>query len=353
MILTGVILPILFIILLGWLLRRFGGRFEHAFSRTQLYILGPALLFSTMARSGAGFGTILTVLLYVVVLSAVLLAATQALGLAAGGGRQVRNAMSLAGTFTNSGFYGIPVCMLAFGEAGLVWAAVYMTASATFQATMGVFIASAGTRSAAQAALTVVKVPLIWAIVAGRLLADAGLLPPEPFMQMIDLLGRSAIPLGLLLLGMQLERIVSERGDGVTAAERGPGGSYAAPGSGRALGAAAAAPRPAPAAAATPAPAAPSYDQDFSPRRIAVLGIASGTIKVFGGLAAALVILRLFDFEPLLRNVILVQSSMPTAVNAVVYATEFDCRPRLVAVGILTSTLISVASISLILGYLV
>ena len=52
-----------------------------------------------------------------------------------------------------------------------------------------------------------------------------------------------------------------------------------------------------------------------------------------------------------MNQVIVVQSAMPTAVNAIVFATEFNCRPRLVAVGILASTLASVVSITLILRY--
>jgi predicted permease len=81
--------------------------------------------------------------------------------------------------------------------------------------------------------------------------------------------------------------------------------------------------------------------------------VAGGIIKVFGGLAVALVVLRFFSLDPVLMNVMLIQSAMPTAVNVVVYATEFDCRPRLVTIGILASTLISIASITLILNYLI
>jgi predicted permease len=313
MVITDVILPIVFIVLLGFLLRRFGGKYEHAFSKTQLYILGPALLFSVMARNDTGYGLILQLLIYVIILSAGLLLLTQGIGKLAGGGRVERNAMSLAGVFTNSGFYGIPVCMLAFGEEGLKWAALYIVASSTVQSTLGVFLASAGKQKATAALATVFKVPLIWALIAGRVLADVNLLPPEPFMQMIDLLGRSAIPLGLLLLGMQLERIVT--GDDseteCAVAER------------------------------------------ISPRRLVSLGITSGVIKIFGGLGIALVILRFFDVDPVLKNVMLVQSAMPTAVNAVVYATEFDCRPRIVTIGILSSTLISVGSITMILSFLI
>lgn len=84
-----------------------------------------------------------------------------------------------------------------------------------------------------------------------------------------------------------------------------------------------------------------------------VLGVTSGVLKIFGGLGIALVLLRFFDVDPVLRNVMLIQSAMPTAVNAVVYATEFDCRPRIVTIGILSSTIISVGSITMILSFLI
>jgi hypothetical protein len=315
-VIADVVFPILFIVALGFIFRRLGGRFEHAFSRTQLYILVPALLFTVVSGSEASLPTIGTVLLYVAILTAVLIGITQGIGLLARSSRAERNAISLAGVFTNSGFYGIPVCMLAFGDRGLIWASVYVIASSTIQSTVGIYVASAGHRRAVDALAAVFKVPLIWALVAGKGLAALHALPPEPLMRMLDLMGKSAIPLGLLLLGMQLERIVS----GETAREEA---------------------------------AVRECDPDAGhPRREVALGVAAGMIKVFGGLGAALVILPFFDLDPVLRNVILVQSAMPTAVNAVVYATEFECRPQLVATGILSSTLISVASIALILRYL-
>jgi predicted permease len=313
MVITDVILPIAFIVLLGYLLRHFGGKYEHAFSKTQLYILGPALLFSVMARTDTGYGLIGKLLVFVAILSAGLLLLTQLTGKLAGGGRVERNAMSLAGIFTNSGFYGIPVCLLAFGEEGLKWAALYIVASSTVQSTLGIFLASAGKQKALSALATVFKVPLIWALIAGRVLADVDLLPPEPFMKMIRLLGDSAIPLGLLLLGMQLQRIISGDGDDTECLET----------------------------------------DRVGPKKLVYLGITSGVIKIFGGLGIALVLLRFFDVDPVLRNVMLVQAAMPTAVNAVVYATEFDCRPRIVTIGILSSTLISVGSITMILSFLV
>ena len=337
MVITEVILPIFSIIILGFLLRRFGGVEPKPFSRTQLYILSPALVFSAMARADGMTFTVLKIFVYIALLSGVILGAAQGIAHLMRGTREDRQAMSLAAVFMNSGFYGIPVCMLAFGDIGFVYATAYVVASATLQSTLGIFIASAGRRRAPEALLTVVKVPLIWAIVAARLLAHFDALPSEPFMKMINLLGQSAIPLGLLLLGMQLEGVVRDI-MGRRAARAADGGITVRGGAPGRAGADSAAAQ----AEACPEPGM-SYVKG---------GLIAAALRIVGGFFVALVVIRLFDFEPTLRKVIIVESSMPTAVNAVVYATEFRCRPKLVAVGILAATLGSMATITLILEYL-
>ncbi|MBN2071537.1 MAG: AEC family transporter [Candidatus Krumholzibacteriota bacterium] len=309
-VITEVILPILFVVFLGYLLRRLGKLDEHAFSRAQLYVLGPALVFMTMAGSEAAMPLVMKVFLHVTILSILLFISAWLLGIFLKSDRLEKNAIAITSIFTNSGFYGIPVCMLAFGDEGVIYASIYVVCSATIQSTAGVYIASAGSRSPMRALATVFKVPLIHAIVVAKLLAHFDLLPSEPFMKMITLLGRSAIPLGLLLLGMQLEKIISEKKGSA------------------------------------------EVSVSIEGRRDLVGGVSSGLLKIAGGFLFALLILQFLDFEPVLRNVIIVQSSMPTAVNAVVYATEFECRPKLVTIGILTATMISVASISLILSWL-
>ena len=311
MVLTDVTLPVFFIVVIGFLLRRLGKLDERVFSRLQLYALSPALVFIATARAEAGTILILRVLLYVAILAAAILAVTQGIGFLTGRDRAERHAMSLSTVFMNSGFYGIPVCLLAFGEKGLIYATIFVVASSTVQSTLGVFLASAGSRKPSQALATVFKVPLIHSIVLARLLVHFKALPPEPLMKMINLLGQAAIPIGLILLGMQLERIIS------CSAAGGAGGR-----------------------------------DEPSGRRDIAGGLLSAALRIVGGFAAALIIIRLFDFDPVLRNVIIVESSMPTAVNVVIYATEFNCRPRLVAMGILCSTLASILSITLILNYL-
>lgn len=326
MVITEVILPIFSIIFLGFLLRRFGGVQPKPFSRTQLYVLSPALVFSAMARADGMTLVVLKIFLYIAVLSGVILGAAQGIAFLMKGSREDRQAMSLAAVFMNSGFYGIPVCMLAFGDIGFVYATAYVVASATLQSTLGIFIASAGRRRAPEALLTVVKVPLIWAIVVARLAAHFDAMPSEPFMKMINMLGQAAIPLGLLLLGMQLEEIVRD-----LARRR----------------------RPETTNAGEAARVSEAAQACARPRMSYVAGgLIAASLRIVGGFLVALAVVRLFDFEPTLEKVIIVESSMPTAVNAVVYATEFKCGPKLVAVGILAATLGSMLSVTLVLEYL-
>lgn len=335
MVITNVILPVFFIIFLGFLLRRFGKLDEKVFSRAQLYILSPALVFMAMARAEAGTVLVLRVLLYVGILMAITLAVTQGIGLLLRGDRAERNAMSLVSVFMNSGFYGIPVCLLAFGEPGLIFATTFVVASSIIQSTFGIFLASAGSRRASEALATVFKVPLVYAIVLARVLVYVDALPPEPLMKMVDLLGQAAIPIGLLLLGMQLDRIV-----------RRPFGRPAEP----EPGTAAVSVRPAgPAGEAIPVGPA---GEAIPVGRDVTAAVISAALRILGGFTVAMLLVDFFDFDPVLRSVIIVESAMPTAVNAVVYATEFNCRPRLVAMGILIATLASLLSITLILGYL-
>ena len=337
MVLTKVILPVFFIIFLGFLLRRYGKVDLKTFARAQLYILSPALAFMSLAKAEADTGLILRVLFFIVCLEAVLLGISLGIGFMTRRDRAERQAIAITSVFMNTGFYGIPVCMLAFGDWGLVYATIYMVASSITQSTVGIFLASAGQQSVRQAFVSIFKVPLIWSIVIARLLVYLHALPSEPLMKMINLLGEAAIPVGLLLLGMQLERIILESAAWRATFAAGRSGDFSvgeehngvAPGGS----------------------CEPGYPGVLELKRDISGGLTSAAIRILGGLAVSYGIIQLFHFNANMNQVLIVQSSMPTAVNAIVFATEFNCRPRLVAVGILASTLASIASITLIIRY--
>jgi hypothetical protein len=337
LVLTNVILPVFFIIFLGFLLRKLGKVDLKTFSRAQLYILSPALAFMSLAKPEADTGLLLRVLVFVICVEAVLLGLTLGIGLMMKRGRAERQAMMLASILMNTGFYGIPVCVLAFGDWGLVYATIYMVASSITQSTLGIFLASAGHGSAKEAIANVFKTPLLWSIVAARLLVSVDALPPPPLMKMIDMLGASAIPIGLILLGMQLESIWLESA------------AWRASLAGRVADFSIGENHEGPAAGGT---CEPGPGGVVELRRDIGGGVVSAAIRIVGGLVVSYALIQLFHFSANMNQVLIVESSMPTAVNAIVFATEYNCRPRLVAVGILASTLASIVSITLILRYL-
>lgn len=319
----------------------------RAFSRAQLYLLSPALVFTSLARAETQTSLILEVLVFILCMQSVILAMSLAVGFAARRDRAGRQAIAISSVFVNSGFYGIPVCMLAFGQWGLVYGTIYMVASSITQSTIGIFLASAGRQSSREAAASIFKVPLVYSIVAARLLVRFHALPGEPYMKMLNLLAQAAIPLGLLLLGMQLERIVLEWLHG-RAAEALLLGTLANIDS-----------KPAEAedterSSAIEGTSALCQMEETASTLWRDLrdGIAAAAFRIIGGFVVSFALVQVFDFGASMNQVLVLQSSMPTAVNMVVYATEWDCKPRIVSAAILASTLASAVSLPFVLKVL-
>jgi predicted permease len=217
-ILASDILPVFVIAGVGFLLARFLGASVQTLSRIVFYALVPCLVFNLLVKSKMTplqFGR--TALL------AVLVAATMGLvsRLAAVPLRLSRPELSaflLVVMFSNSGNYGLPVVLFAFGAEALAHASVFFITGSVMTYTIGVFLAAAGRRSGRQALAGVVRVPAIYAIVAASLVLLGGIHLPVAAMRPIGMLSDAALPMMVLVLGMQLERATIPDRPGVVAA---------------------------------------------------------------------------------------------------------------------------------------
>jgi malate permease and related proteins len=217
-ILASDILPVFVIAGVGFLLARFLGASVQTLSRIVFYALVPCLVFNLLVKSQMTplqFGR--TALL------AVLVAATMGLvsRLAAVPLRLSRPELSaflLVVMFSNSGNYGLPVVLFAFGAEALAHASVFFITGSVMTYTIGVFLAAAGRRSGGQALAGIVRVPAIYAIVAASLVLIGGIRLPLAAMRPIGMLSDAALPMMVLVLGMQLERATIPDRPGVVAA---------------------------------------------------------------------------------------------------------------------------------------
>ena len=212
------ILPVFLIAGVGFLLARFLGASVQTLSRIVFYALVPCLVFNLLVRSH------MTLLQFGrTALLAVLVAATMGLvsRLAAAPLRLSRPELSaflLVVMFSNSGNYGLPVVLFAFGAEALAHASVFFITGSVMTYTIGVFLAAAGRRSGRQALAGVVRVPAIYAIVTASLVLVGGIRLPVAAMRPIGMLSDAALPMMVLVLGMQLERATIPDRPGVVAA---------------------------------------------------------------------------------------------------------------------------------------
>ena len=290
------ILPVFVIAGAGFLLGRKLQASVQTLSRVSFYALTPCLAFKMLATSkmtGPEAGRI--VLMAVLVTAAMgLLARVAAIPL--GLNRAELSAFLLVSMFSNGGNYGLPVVMFAFGTEALAHGTVYFVTSAILTYTFGVLIAAAGKRSMTRAIAGIARVPAVYGVAAASFVLVTGLSVPVALMRPVGLLSDAALPMMILVLGMQLERAtVPDRPWAVALA------------------------------VALSLVAAP----------LVALGLAS-LLRVSGSARQASVIL----------------ASMPVAVITTILALEFDVAPAFVTSAVFLSTLLSPLTLTPLLAYL-
>ena len=211
--------------------------------------------------------------------------------------RDTRAASVLSLCLNNNGNYGLPVLLFAFGEAGFTLGVIYMVTQMAFVVIFGIGAASWHKgMSLSRLPLSILKVPWFYAFALALVVRAFSVSLPLAVSRPIELLAQAAIPLQLLLLGMALAKV---RVEGLL-------------------------------------------------RRAALLTAAKLLIPpvLAWGVTAAL------GIEGLLRTVLIVQASTPTAVNALVLSLQYNRRPDLVSSVVLLTTVGNLATMSALLNLL-
>src|SRR5689334_21267673 len=120
--------------------------------------------------------------------------------------RATLSAFLLVVMFSNGGNYGLPVALFAFGREALAYATVYFVTGSVLTYTIGVALAASGRSSVRRALTGVARIPAVYGVIAAGLVVATGRTLPEPVMKATQLLGDAALPVMMLVLGMQLER---------------------------------------------------------------------------------------------------------------------------------------------------
>lgn len=291
-----VILPVLLIFSIGYIGQKLIGFDIKSISTAALYLMSPFLAFRTFYANELTMDHVYIAIVSVV-LTVVLLIIVWVTSIFMKASRPVRSAMILGGVFMNSGNYGAPVVLFAFGAIAFDYAVVMMIFQSFLMNTVGIFFASMGGEKNAtlrESLQRVVRMPLIHAALLGVGLQLLAVQVPVPLMQGVSLIADASIPTVMLVLGMQLAAIV---------------------------------------------------------RRKVVYRYVSAVvvIRMFLSPVIAVIILSFLPVNDLLKSVIIVQSAMPAAANTTMFALQFGTEPDLVSFTTFVTTIISIATIPVVL----
>jgi len=291
----GVLLPIFGIFILGFIGQKKFHFDPKMIATMSIYLMSPFLVFQTFYTTA--FNTdYLFLIAFTFILCISLIIIVQFIALFRPYSRTETCSLVLASAFMNNGNYGTPVVFLLFGSIGLDYAIILMVGQQLVMCTLGIYFAAKGNpeSNGIQSALNAVKrMPIVYSAILALVCRSFHVHFSEPIMEAIQLIADAAIPMIMLVLGMQLATISLKKIKRV---------------------------------------------------RITIALI----IKLAISPAIAWLLTLIFPVDDLVKQIMIVVAAMPSAANTTMYALQFDTEPEFVSSATLISTLLSLVTLPII-----
>ncbi len=293
MLFINIILPVFLMVFSGFILEKTGRLDFRTLTISSLYLFTPALVFSALMKNEIQLDLARDIALFMIVYTLVLLGISVACGRLCRMDRETRGALSLTTVMMNVGNFGLPLAYFAFGEAGLNASIMTFVIFSIPLGTLAIIIAQGAGVSLRTAITNTLKIPIFHAVVLAFSCQLLHVTVPVFLLRPAEILGQAAIPVMLVLLGMQLAR--------------------------------------------TRLGAWPGFLSLSAALRLGIAPLVAWGVTLLLGI------------DDLTRKVVILQTSTPSAVLPLLYSLRFDTRPDLVAGAIMVSTLLSALSLTVIL----
>lgn len=191
--------------------------------------------------------------------------------------------------FGNTGNMGAPICLFAFGEQGLTLGLIVFMVTSMLHFSLGVSMVSDS-----NPVKTLLKSPVFYAALIAFYALLTGITFPKPLSNTLSLIGDCAIPLMLLSLGASLHKI-------------------------RLAG--------------------------------AKLAIVFALLRLSVGFGLGVLLAYIFDLSGIIKGVVIIQCTMPSAVFNYLLAQSYNKQAQSVAAIVVLSTLLSFVTLPLLLWY--
>ncbi|MBM0065327.1 AEC family transporter [Alkalicoccobacillus gibsonii] len=288
-----VVLPVILIFMIGYILQRVAKVDIRPISTMAIYVMTPCLVFKTFyeteLNSQYSYMVLFSfVLMFLIIFMCKIYTKIRKIDLS------TENALILSTAFMNTGNYGTPIILFAYGEAGFQFAISAMVLQSILMNFFGVYYAVKGKAGIRTAMKSVAKMPASYAAILALILNFTQVKIPDNLFGTVDLISDAAIPMVMVILGMQLAMI--------------KWGNF-----------------------------------DWANITFSVI------LRMFISPVLAWVLVSLMPLDPLLGKVLIVSAAMPSAATIVMYAVQFQAQPKLVSSVTLITTLISIPTITILI----
>ncbi|MFC5653340.1 AEC family transporter [Paenibacillus solisilvae] len=285
-VLLEVVLPIFMTCLCGILIQKWRRIDIQSLADVSLYILAPCLVLVSLAESKHNTANIKAIILFTLLHTLICWAAALLTSYLLRFKEESKATLSLTTIFGNANNYGLPILLLAYGADGFSQGINYVIMQIILVNTLGLYIASRAKVSTRQALLQIGKTPLLYSVLVGVVIFVSHIAIPKGIANGLHLMGNAYAAVVILILGVQL-------------------------------------------------------------RNISLNGIKRWEVWVAVGLRVVIVpilsmlCIALLGIKGLLASVLLVQSSMPAAINTSVLVTKYGGDKELVTLTVAITTIIS------------
>jgi malate permease and related proteins len=289
-ILTGITLPILTLVAVGYGVQRRYAFDVATLTRMQVYVLIPGALVYFPSAAKLPLETVWPILWLSLVHFAFMFALGWLVAKAFGMTRNQVGLMALVALFSNSGNYGIPLIQLTFPEDYLLYQSVVLALHSALIAPLALLAMERKGDNPPGIWGALFGTPLLPAVALGYLLKGFDVTLPQVLAVPLKLISEAFTPMALLLLGVQLASI-----DGKV--ERPP----------------------------------------------LLLGVL---LRMIVAPASAWAFAALFGFPPMLTAFFVVSAAVPAAGLVAIFAQEFKSEPALASTIVFLSTVVSALTVT-------
>ena len=198
--------------------------------------------------------------------------------------------------FANTGNYGLPLVLFAFGDQALSYAGIYFVTTTLLFYSLGVFLASLGHMTLKEAGLGLFKVPTLYAVLLALLINGLHVELPIAITRAVELAAGGTIPAMLVLLGLQMTKV--------------------------------------------------EFSNNMRALQLSV------SLRLIAAPLLGFLITMIFGLQGVARQGAMTQASMPSMVSATVLAAEYNLDSKLVAAAVFVSTLLSPLTLTPLLVFL-